>query len=207
MQLGDSSIPKLHSILLCRNECVMIEAVAGSPAMLINNQPELEATLDEDDIIDIGNFAIQIQKIGSTANETIAPVATNESLAELSAVELVNQLESELKVVEQSERQKHQGISALMQLINASYKQNENNSQTEAESSLIEYIKQIIDCLQQLGQELDERAMQISQREQQYLAAATKLLQSQQQLTGRLETLTEHIPHLLPELQHRRASA
>lgn len=209
LQLGDSNIPKLHSILLYDGQAVKFEAIAESPMTFINNQKRSEAILTEGDFVKIGKFEMQIDKITRNSKTTAEQEDNFDSLADLSAIQLVNQIETELNSVERVEKQKQLGVSALMQAIQSSGTQDDKliDIAAEHEPQIISQIEQIVNCLQEISQELDLRAEQISQRERQYLAVAAQLLDSQQQLTGQLETLADHMPHLLPQLQRHRASA
>ena len=118
LQLGGDDVPILHSILLVDEDGAQIDTVVPSPELFVNGIPRRAAQLRDGDVLTIGKFefAVHIQQpVDADAGEErvgqlSAPdpnLATD--LTDLSAAEIVNRLEQELREIAQLQTSRETG--------------------------------------------------------------------------------------------------
>ncbi len=130
LRLGGESMPALHSILLCQDTAVHLEALAQSPELRVNGAVVADALLNDGDTIEIGPFALLVHCVeqsapaaaaapGCTVKLTADMVAEETPLrlnaSEMSAEELADALEAEDQLIDALESGRHLGAKALLQ--------------------------------------------------------------------------------------------
>ena len=118
LRLGGDTMPALHSILLCRNDEIHLEALAQSPALSVNGTAVTSAALSDGDTIEIGPFALLVHNVEQSVPTASASSAHAENhagdvvseegpvlldIADFTAEELVDALEADEQLVHELE--------------------------------------------------------------------------------------------------------
>jgi len=113
LRLGGPAIPRLHSLIAIEGDVARIELIAEGPALLINGQSVREAELCAGDLLRIADFELRVQV--STAPAAVAMLEDDRDAEDLSALELIERLEADTKLVETHERRRQLGAEALLE--------------------------------------------------------------------------------------------
>ena len=210
MRLGGDDIPPIHSMIVAENgNNVEIELLSTGPALTVNGEVVDSASLNDGDEIAIGRivftarFADVAGEAAAAEVDLLADVELTEAeLAELkvlesmSVVELVDQIESDMDLVDQHDVGIQTGMESLLFEAAAAGAAEEQESSQEssdepveltAESSESARIQQLIEELEAVTVELNERARRLDEREQAYSVAAEELLDQQSRLRAQIE--------------------
>lgn len=121
LRLGGTEIPVLHSIINVSGNEIHLEAVAPNPVLIVNGRGVREVELSDGDVIGIGDIELRARltvhhsPAGIQAADVPAAVveADDVSLADLSAAELIERIETEERMVEEFEEGRLNGARAL----------------------------------------------------------------------------------------------
>lgn len=159
LQLGGDDVPILHSILLVDEDGAQIDAVVPSPELFVNGVPHRAAQLRDGDVLSIGKFefAVHIQQpVDADAGQECGgmlstPNANLETdLADLSATEIVNRLEQDLREIGRLQSSRETGAEALLQAA-----RHFGGEQLDAEETSVE--EAVLLQLQELSRSLQQR--------------------------------------------------
>lgn len=146
----------------------------------------------------------------------------DDALCELTAEELVDRLQEEFELVDEFEERRELGAQALLQAISARKPAPESSPpdrksatvpadervgvvvpmeiapalMAQLDPSLVEELNRVLKGLHEFSAHLEQRAAQLTHREQNYAAAASTLLDAQQKLTNQLDQLQQQIATL-----------
>lgn len=221
LRLGGDSVPEIHSMISSSGEDIRLAAIASVPALIVNGEELRTASLDDGDVIEIGAFRFVARKPEHPASSLSALAGNGEvNIDELSASQVIELIELEQSLIAQMEENVPSGIQALNQAIRQRMERIADE-QTDARSAGAGSIEQILDerlqgrigqrqqaetaellkHLNDISQELEQRSHRLSERENHYARAAAQLLDSQQQLSGQLESLLEQVESLSTQRQ------
>lgn len=128
VQLGDDEIPLVHTILKTDGQIVTCEALVAEPRLIVNREPCRSAELHDCDVVSIGRFSFRFRCSPSDAYRSAVPEeSTDDYLLEesspprnyqqMSALELVDLLESDLRLVDEYEAGIEAGAATLLRAI------------------------------------------------------------------------------------------
>jgi len=127
MRLGGPGIPLLHSLLYQDGTDIWLDVISLSPQLLVNGKPHSEGNVAPGDHIAIDGFEFIIRQTDSPEAAGLAdPHQIVESgqadveppdVSELSALELVELIEQEEKLIEEFDSRREAGAEALLQTI------------------------------------------------------------------------------------------
>ena len=179
LQLG-GEMPILHSIIVASEEGLWIDATVMDPPLLVNRQPVREGQLHVGDLIEIGSFLFRVESQPLSAQAEIEVESEAVDLAELSAENLVDLMQSEIDAINAIEQAKTTGAMALMQAIKrAGASDSETTEPKSAEDELSRRQRE----LETFEKDLRGRADQL-QAAQNRLANLLKELSSRQPTDG-----------------------
>jgi hypothetical protein len=133
LQLGGQGIPVLHSLITLDASGAAIEAVVPAPPLVVGGRSVRQMALTQDDLIEIGPYAIVVHPGLPTAIDLMAPVdvealleqqrrdvaAANE-VSGLNARELTDRIEAELAAIASVERGTASGLAAVLEAVQSS---------------------------------------------------------------------------------------
>ena len=227
LQLSGSEMPIVHSVILRESGEARIEAIAPQPKLLVNGIPVRTSDLGEGDLISIGSIelkfrascsttatSISSKRLSGSPNETSAPFTPDKkrdhsmmnenTLKDLSASELVDRIEQDFQMIEQYESRREQGASALLSQIRHEREDQEAHAAPEVlseteQKSLLSDLEAMMQELTRFSEELQQRADQLTVREQHYEVAAASLLETQEKLASQLDRTLDHVGSLKDE--------
>ncbi len=173
LQLG-GQMPILHSIIIPEGDHLWIDAVVAAPALVVNGQIVREAELKSGDIIEVGEFVFCLSR---SEHVTLVAVEDLPTPTALSAQELVEAIEAELKTLQAVDVSREQGAISLLQA--AGFAPGVSNGESKNADSVIPTLVRLID-------ELRIRATTLDQREASLQAHAQQLEQTQHTLQAQL---------------------
>jgi hypothetical protein len=119
--LGGPDLPTLHSLIVIEGTDVTLESIAAEPALRVNGQSVTSALLSHGDRIEIGPFHLTARMIPPyAAAQPEIETAQREfeederEPADLSALELVERLEDELRMVDAFDSRRELGAGELL---------------------------------------------------------------------------------------------
>jgi pSer/pThr/pTyr-binding forkhead associated (FHA) protein len=122
LRLGGEHVPVLHSLITIHEGEVHIEAIAPKPGLLVNGRGVREAKLSDGDVIGIGDIELLARlsarhaPAGAQSAHSVArPV--ERPLTEMSAVELIDQIELEERQIDEFENRRGTGARALLEAV------------------------------------------------------------------------------------------
>jgi hypothetical protein len=130
VQLGGHGIPILHSLIHRDGANLRAEAIVGSPPLIVAGRPVREAIVTGGDRIEIGRFAFRVQVNAAAAawqDDLLAPIdvaavldheeralGAQHPLQELSALQLAERIEAELRTLNHDALGQRLGLEALV---------------------------------------------------------------------------------------------
>lgn len=212
--LGGPQMPVLHSVIHRDGEQIWIDAVAPTPELTINGLATQFSELQPDDELAIGAFQFNLRQNKRANNRSAVPsidrvtaVPELDELPNLSASELVDLLAGELELAEEFERRKQRGTATLLDALRrqkaAGHDQRAEPSAFEIAArepsvklpaDLMRELESAIQSINQFAKELHGRSHQLSSRE--INAAATTLLEIQEQVVSRLDEVLAKVAQL-----------
>jgi hypothetical protein len=223
MRLGGDDIPPIHSMIVADDDQVLLERLSTGPALRVNGEDVESVTLNDGDEISIGRIlftvrfeATAVTQIATGPVDLVADVAlTPEELQELkdiesmSVVELVNQLEADTDLVNEFETAQQTGLESLVfeaaNAVAADTAAADNGVDETSEISAPATLEDLIEHLNSVTRELDQRTSRLQEREQAYSVAAQDLLDQQARLREQVEALSKQIS-AQQQLANRNAS-
>jgi len=239
LRLGAGDVPAIHSILTIQGGEVYLEAINPVPALVVNGKTVRETTLSDGDAIAIGEVELRAKM--SVGNDPVSSraVATKDAsadienlpLAELSAVDLIDRIETEERMIDSFEERRRTGAAALTQALlsrvnrkaerpaeEAPRKRNVpaphflskrpqvlaargRQDNAPAEVNLQSELEQLGKQLATLSLELKQNAQRASDREAEFATATDVLMETQQKLISRFETLMSYVEQLQQQKQ------
>lgn len=209
LQLGGAGVPDIHSWLEVGDKEVELYVFEDEPRVQVDGQPVRFALLRGGESLLIGpyEFLIHAEPKPSSREHFGAPhlspdqiagiqAEREQQLTEISAAELVDRLDEEMKFVDQHEYGVRSGWKNLLNAVrNAPEEQQrpaeQNPVATESAEStaLAEDFERLVAHVEQLTRSLQERTERLSAREAGYGAAAASLLGTQRKLSEQMELL------------------
>ncbi len=119
LRLGVPEMPPLHSAIQIDTSSAKISRVAESPELYVNGESVTEASLVDGDIIEIGDIRLVFFLCNAAAEEV---VGSESNIASLNALQLVDGLEAELRLLttETSSNERiHELLRAAQQAVDA----------------------------------------------------------------------------------------
>lgn len=127
LRLGGADMPPLHSLITVAGDEIELEAIAPEPAVLVNGRVASTYHLQNGDVIRIGTVEM-LARIGPAGRRPAAESAAlahagwmtpeiERNPADLSAAELVEQIEKEQALVDQFEGKQQLGADSLVQAL------------------------------------------------------------------------------------------
>lgn len=168
LQLG-GEMPILHSIIVPEGDHLWIDAVVPNPPLIVNGNAVRESELHVGDVLEIGEFVFSVA-IGRVSQARALPQPSSA----LSANELVDALEAELKAAEEIDSARAAGAAALLAAA---------ESVTASPSSPTDGLNRM----------LQERSRDLDRREAALQAVAEKLERAQQDLQRQIALLAEQL--------------
>ncbi|WP_339732292.1 hypothetical protein [uncultured Gimesia sp.] len=230
LQLAGGDMPILHTVVHLEPGEVKIEAIAPQPKLFMNGIPVQTSVISDGDVITIGAIecvfrlsspqtatSISNARLSGSPLETSAPFTpdkkrdhsmTNETtLKDLSASELIDLIEQDFQLIEQYESRREQGAAALLSQIRHQKEEQEEqlaNQETLSEQEqkgLLADLEAMMEELTKFSDELQQRADQLTSREQNYEVAAASILQTQEKLASQLDRTLDHVGSIKREQQ------
>lgn len=236
LRLGGEEIPDAHAVLIATEDEVYLQWLGESPELLLNGEPTQEAVVSDGDQIGIGRFEFIVHRVlGEQAtqespidetSETEAEAALKTAdlmcllaeaksdksdepnLAEMSASELADHMESAQESVAEFEAVIKQGEEALLfaaaqraadlaedleDAMETSSTDPQPADQELAEAEILEELEKVIHQLSGFSSELDERAARLADQEATQAEAADLLLEAQRELAAQLERFHQQV--------------
>ncbi|MCA9070943.1 MAG: FHA domain-containing protein [Planctomycetaceae bacterium] len=236
LRLGGEEIPDAHAVLIGTETDVYLQWLGEAPELLLNGEPIQEAIVSDGDQIGIGRFEFIVhrqvaQQVTQETNEeeihqesADPPMETSslmnlltkakadeseeENLSELSASELVAELEATQESVDEFEAAIRQGEEALLfaaaqraadlsedlEQVNDAPSEEQNTAEDEAaEAEILDELEKVIHQLSGFSSELDERAARLADQEATQAEAADLLLETQKELAAQLERFHQQV--------------
>jgi hypothetical protein len=204
-------MPLLHSFIQVRGRHVWIEAVANEPPLRINGETATGEWLRNGDTLDIGPFQLRarLQAVGTISNSPVSGAhdadPMDENLESLSALELVDLLESDLALVEEFEQDQAAGAAALLGAVRRKQLEQPTEPATpqtlpmsvpEDDALFAQELERLCTELGAFAQELERRSLRLARREASCEAAADALAQAQDRLVLQIEAVSEKMATL-----------
>jgi hypothetical protein len=232
LRLGGDDVPLAHTVLIVTEDDVFAQWLCESPPLLVNGKTVHETTLGDGDRIGIGRFEFIVHRILTIASVEEAPAPTDvhspatsdmvtsdllgllaqaraeepaEVLAELSASDLLDVLETEQNAVDRFQDAVQQAEAALLyaaaqhaeNLVDGSMELDQTsaeprNSHESVDSAtenpeILDELERVIQQLSGFSSELELRARRIAAEEANQAEAAEMLLDAQKELASQLE--------------------
>ncbi|NOX56848.1 MAG: FHA domain-containing protein [Planctomycetes bacterium] len=225
----DGGIPSLHSLIRRDGEEIWIEALASSPPLQVNGQIRRSTLLQNGDRIEIGAFEFEVlvferpaAAVGVPGSETQRPESGDGEKApgEMTAEELVDEIQRQQAMVEEFETGRKMGADALMQEIiqraaiaartvpqalaavqglglGATSHEAGQTGETSgalpaaAYAAITADFERFLEKLLEYERDLDRRAAKLAEREAQFAQAAAALSSSQEKLAEQIEQLLQ----------------
>ena len=223
LRLGGLQIPVLHSVIHRDGSQIWIDAVAPAPELKINGLVTQFGELQVGDEIEIGTFQLKLRQNKQARNLSAVPaidrvptVPELDEISNLSASELVDLLAGELELADEFERRKQRGAAALLDALRRQKAGGHNplaepsafeiaaqQQSVKQPADLMRELEAAIQSINQFAKELAGRSHQLSSRE--INAAATTLLEIQEQVVSRLDEVLAKVAQL-PKQQTARTS-
>lgn len=196
-------IPLLHSIIIPEAGHLWIDAVSPTPLLFINGQPLRDGELNRGDVISIGDFVFCVDHQRPAQQPAASPQpAADCSPAALTATELVELLERDLKELNRFDQDRRKSLAALAQTASL------HNVAPDV-APQIDWSKDPRASLLQLLSQLHDRSRALDLREVALADHAEKLADSQEALRRQLELLTSQHKNAAPsgaEAEHRKSA-
>lgn len=220
--LGGNDIPALHAMIYVDGADLWLEAMSASPAIEINGKAETSVCLSNLDHIRIGAFELVahipmgIAVSAAPSVVDVSDVKTRNEVAageetELSAAELVEQIEAATQLVNEFERRERLGMEALLDAIERHEPARPSVDSTatgvisleSASGAVDEFagadLETLVVQLSGVVAELEKRSGVQWRREAGYLNAVSTLFDTQDRLSRQLEILLRRVESLNAE--------
>ncbi len=215
LRLGGTDTPAVHSIVRAEGRDVHIESLCRKPALRVNGQPRERTELKDGDRIQIG----PIQMVAHFQTVPAAPAlaepgngtGTGNDLQQLSAPQLIELLEQDLALVEQSDRAEADGVARLLEAathVDTLQPAEETVSIVDPDEQLVDThaeAEQLIAALNRIADDLNARVDHLQQKEDVYSEAAEDLLTMQTRFSSLLERVLQRLEQR-DSPEHRRSA-
>jgi hypothetical protein len=246
LRLGGEDIPASHSLLVVTDGDARVQWLAEFPPLYVNGEPTHQSALGDGDQISIGKFEFivhrspaqgaaqesppkhQVSLPADSPMETAAllnlvsqarELEEREDLAELSASELLELLETDQHAVETFEEAIRRGEAALLHAATQRAADLRDDSSAELDQEpiveaepidgdILVELEMVIKQLSGFSAELDQRATRLANQESTQAEAAELLLDAQKELASQLERFHKQVTetHQSPEPKLRKAA-
>lgn len=229
LQFGGDEMPPLHSIVHLDHVEALLETVTLTPPLMVNGLAVESVLLQDGDRISIGPFEMiahrSVAATDATRDESCSPrnviVIDNEpaepqDVTQLSALQLVSLIEEEERQIEEFEQSRQLGAGALLDAVAERIDLSSRDELAETDQQLQtvplqgstdedevdhDELAHMLDQANLLTAELQRRSAQLADREAAQAELAEAVLESQHELSVRLESLVSRIIDL--EMQQR----
>lgn len=234
LRLGGDAMPALHSIItICGGE-ISLEAIAAEPRLILNGRPVHTTHVHDGDIIGIGEVELIARLeagqapagVAEAAGSRITTSEDNRPISDLSAAELVDLIDQELRQIDDFESRQRVGAEGLLAAVMGRIAEPSKGRDAgvrapvpaphflskrpqilAAQSRLTpqsgESAPQIQKDVEDLGrqltslsQEMKGHSQRASEREAQLTSAADQLLDTQDKLVSQLEAVLDQVQTL-----------
>ncbi len=186
LRLDEAGLPLVHSEIHLQDGVVWIQAV-DVPTIEINGRTVPRLTLRSGDVLKLGSATATVRMGAEAAAALRSPNELWEDLSDLSAAQLCERIEAEEAAILEVERRRFEGIESLLAAL-------ENVLRTD--QTLVDHdprTENVVTQLHDLSDALAERTRQLQDQEQQFLASASEIKHSQDEMARRLEDLIHHL--------------
>lgn len=207
LRLGGDT-PALHSVLVQHDGAISIEAIVAEPPLMINGICVESADLCDGDEVSIGAITLKLHGEQHTAIESVmqpididAILALDQpasDVAQISAEELVDQLGSDMSLVDAWGQTRNQAADSL---IDAARSDHSNVDDHQRPLRMLRELETAVHSLNRIADDLTNDNDQMSQQE--IAEAADSLVDYQQQIVGRLDDVLQRIEDLKDVDQRR----
>lgn len=215
LRLG-GSVPVLHSVLRVDGPSIWLDAVVDAPPLHVNGRAVGSCEIQDGDEISIGAFTLRLRDERDARHEALMkPIDIEELLgldqydtefADLTAAELVELIERDEELVEEFEKRRDLGSAALLERIQ--HEMQSESAQPEPESQSLQVLRELqaaVSELNQLASDLKRRSSEMTGEE--FSQATSSLLDFQQDVVGRLDSVLSRIDRLdKPDADQRDAA-
>jgi hypothetical protein len=189
LQLGGAGIPILHSLIHRDGSNLRVEAIVDSPRLIVAGRPVREAIVTDGDRIEVGSFAFRVQVNAASVawrNDLLAPIDVAAVLveeerlkslsvaSELSAAQLADRLEAELRTTNHDALGQRLGLEALVRAALAVPAHEATDDGCE--------ITEVVARLEQMAGQLAAQSQNLCQREQALTEQTAAILQLKERL-------------------------
>lgn len=220
LQLGGKRMPEIHSWFEVGNKDVALYVFEEQPSVQVNGARVQFFLLKGGESIQIGpfEFLLHVEDEETTSRPHFNPPHLSDrqlrnlqsELApedeELSASELIDLLDEEMKNVERHESHERAGLHRLLTAVREQQTQLESTATEKPDVNDSQEWKECLTRLDQISRSLDERAERLKSQEREQADSASKLLEMQQQMLTQLDHLIAALDRV-EEQPLRKASA
>ena len=204
--LGGPQMPVLHSVIHRDGEQIWIDAVAPAPELTINGLATQFGELQAGDELAIGAFQFHLRQNDRASKftavssiDSVKPVPELDELPNLSASELIDLLAGELELADEIERRKQRGTEALLDALRRQKAGGQEQIAVREQpvkqpADMMRELEAAIHSINQFAKDLEGHAHLLSGRE--IKAAATSLLEIQEQVVSRLDEVLAKVAQL-----------
>lgn len=185
LRVDDPAVPMVHSEIHLQHGAMWIEAVDAA-SIEMNGRTVPRLSLRSGDTLRIGSQSITFRVDQGTLSQSL-PSEPWEDLSALSALELCERIELEEQAVLEDERQQFRGIESLLSALENVLRSDSSFADQDPRT------ENVVHQLHELSEALAERTRQLQEQEQQFLASASDIKQSQDDMTRRMEVLLEQL--------------
>jgi hypothetical protein len=206
LRLG-GAMPVLHSVLRVDGASVWLEAVVDAPPLHVNGRAIGSCELKDGDEISIGAFSLKLCDARNVQHEALMkPIdieellgldreEVEEDVSELSAAELLQRIERDEQLVEEFQKRRDLGSVALLERLE--HELDSESAQAEPEEQSLQVLRELQSAMSELNElahELKQRSAEMTGEE--FSQATTSLLDFQQDVAGRLDSVLGQIDRL-----------
>jgi len=191
-----------------------LDVVSAQPELRVNGEVQQYVQLSENDKIQAGPFSFIVRKaaLGVTKPREADPELKSinqTSIESLSAEELVDLMEQDRQLVQNFETGRELGAEALLEQVakrtsqlvaeleeGMNVKEDKQNPAFDGQtidSNLLQEVALVLESLNEFSDDLERRSERLSQREANYVEAATTMVDTQQRLAEQLEILVDQV--------------
>jgi hypothetical protein len=231
LRLGGDGVPDIHSWLEVTPTEVELYVFEEHPRVQVNGRPVRFAVLRGGESLLIGEFEflIRSQPVAAEQRRFGAPhipieqlarleAGLERPLAELSAEELLDLMQAEVKTIEDDRLRRRTGWSNLMGAIRNVQAEDGFEERSKSPISIVsdrpaepaeltDDLERLVEQVEALTRSLQSRSEQLQVRETGYGDAAASLLETQQKLAEQMGLLIEALDRKADEEPLRKASA
>jgi hypothetical protein len=205
LRLG-GAMPVLHSVLRVDGISVWLEAVVDAPPLHVNGRAIGSCELNDGDEISIGAFTLKLCDARDVQHEALMkPIDIEELLglerdeeedvSELSAAELLQRIERDEQLVEEFQKRRDLGSTALLERLE--HELDSESAQADPEDQTLQVLRELQSAMSELNELASELKLQSGEMTgEEFSQATSSLLDFQQDVVGRLDSVLTRIDGL-----------